>query len=51
MKTECQGKHKLLKRGTKKKELLYVLCLNPEGCNQKTFYPQKIDTTKEERQV
>jgi len=46
MKTPCEAGFKVIKKAKSKKGLYYVICHNPSGCNQKTFYPQKIDTTK-----
>jgi hypothetical protein len=44
LKYPCELKE--LIRAKLKNGLLYVVCHNPEGCNQKTLYPVKIDLSK-----
>jgi len=41
-KDPCMFKEIIRSKHQRRKGIYYVICRNPEGCNQKTFYPIKI---------
>lgn len=41
-KEPCQFKEIKKPKNPRSKGIYYIVCVNSEGCNQKTIYPQRI---------
>jgi len=41
-KEPCQFKEIIKAKHSRQKGIYYVVCKNPEGCNQKTLYPVRL---------